>query len=316
MLERELRELTDLGRVFVVGCPRSGTTLLQAMLASHPDIFSFPETHFFSKLRGRFASNPGWVASPRPAWRELKELARSLGVEDRARLTPWHLGFVARAYEQAFLRVVDEACLHAGKGTWVEKSPIHLHFIDEIASVIPDARFIHVVRNGKRVVSSFYRLCLTDPGWVRQVLPGNPDQNLRSDSEDYRVLDAVVDRWNKDVAISAAAAGLRRHTITSLERLTAHPQTELERVCEALSLSFREEMLEYRAAARDVIGWRIRRPHMRGPLQPLRRESGPDLAELLPAQVRRVESRLLFGGDAERVVTSVCPGAFSEGQAA
>jgi sulfotransferase family protein len=316
MLGNQLRELTDLGRVFVVGCPRSGTTLVQAMLASHPEVFSFPETHFFSKLRGRFASDPGWVASPRPAWRELKRLARSLGVEDRSRLTPWHLAFVARAHERAFVRVVDEACLQAGKKLWVEKSPIHLHFIEEIASVMPDARFIHVLRNGKRVVSSFYRLCLTDPGWVRQVLPGNPDQNLRSDTKDHRVLDAVVDRWNNDVKISAATAGVNGHTITSLERLVAHPQTELERICEALALPFREEMLEYRAAARDVIGWRMERPHMRGPLQPLHRDSGPDLAELLPTQVRRVESRLLFGGDAERAVVSVCPDAFTRGRAA
>ena len=35
-------------RVFLVGVPRSGTTLLQSMLAAHPDIASFTESHFFS----------------------------------------------------------------------------------------------------------------------------------------------------------------------------------------------------------------------------------------------------------------------------
>ncbi|NJL55543.1 sulfotransferase [bacterium] len=34
--------------LFLVGCPRSGTTLLQSMLASHPQIASFPETKFSS----------------------------------------------------------------------------------------------------------------------------------------------------------------------------------------------------------------------------------------------------------------------------
>ena len=37
-------------RIFIVGVARSGTTLLQSMLASHPEIHSFPETHFFVKL--------------------------------------------------------------------------------------------------------------------------------------------------------------------------------------------------------------------------------------------------------------------------
>ena len=35
------------GRAFLIGCPRSGTTLLQSLLFSHPDVISFPETFFF-----------------------------------------------------------------------------------------------------------------------------------------------------------------------------------------------------------------------------------------------------------------------------
>ena len=39
-------------RVFLVGCPRSGTTLLQSMLHAHPSIYSLPETKFFHVLIG------------------------------------------------------------------------------------------------------------------------------------------------------------------------------------------------------------------------------------------------------------------------
>lgn len=35
------------GRFFIVGFPRSGTTLLQSLLAAHPQIASFPESYFF-----------------------------------------------------------------------------------------------------------------------------------------------------------------------------------------------------------------------------------------------------------------------------
>ena len=36
-------------RIFIVGCPRSGTTLLQSLLLKHNEITSFPESHFFSR---------------------------------------------------------------------------------------------------------------------------------------------------------------------------------------------------------------------------------------------------------------------------
>ena len=41
--------------VFIVGSARSGTTLLQSMLASHPEVYSFPETHFFRGTIPKFS---------------------------------------------------------------------------------------------------------------------------------------------------------------------------------------------------------------------------------------------------------------------
>ena len=36
-------------RIFIVGVPRSGTTLLQSLLAAHSELTSFTESHFFSR---------------------------------------------------------------------------------------------------------------------------------------------------------------------------------------------------------------------------------------------------------------------------
>jgi Sulfotransferase family len=44
--------------IFVVGAPRSGTTLLAEMLSSHPDICSSPETHYFSRYTKKYS----WAA--------------------------------------------------------------------------------------------------------------------------------------------------------------------------------------------------------------------------------------------------------------
>ena len=64
-----------MARVFIVGCPRSGTTLLQAMLASHETVYSFPETHFFKKYPGEvLAISTFWSAHPEPLGGSSREL--------------------------------------------------------------------------------------------------------------------------------------------------------------------------------------------------------------------------------------------------
>ena len=62
--------------VFIVGCPRPGTTLLQALLASHPDVHSLPETHFLQSLlrcedQRRYAR-----ATPAQWWRSVRAWRR------------------------------------------------------------------------------------------------------------------------------------------------------------------------------------------------------------------------------------------------
>ena len=61
-------------RIFLVGCPRSGTTLLQSLLAAHPDITSFPESHFFRHLidNRRWLHRTFGIASKRARTRKIK----------------------------------------------------------------------------------------------------------------------------------------------------------------------------------------------------------------------------------------------------
>ena len=44
--------------IFVVGCPRSGTTLVQCILSASSHAFSLPETHFFSYLLPALGGDP------------------------------------------------------------------------------------------------------------------------------------------------------------------------------------------------------------------------------------------------------------------
>jgi len=64
-------------RAFLVGCPRSGTTLLQAMLFAHPEIYSFPETNFFLSLFGA-RDLLTMDTTPQGSVRKFRQLVRSI----------------------------------------------------------------------------------------------------------------------------------------------------------------------------------------------------------------------------------------------
>ncbi len=139
-------------RIFVVGCGRSGTTLLQSLLASHPEITSFPESHFFPQLRPgrRWARKLGLISPRAPARFDAFVAAVGWPRRVRPRLP------LARGYARAFVRLLDAIALKDGKANWVEKTPHHLRYIDEIESYVPDAVFIHIIRSGADVVASYY----------------------------------------------------------------------------------------------------------------------------------------------------------------
>ena len=118
--------------VFVIGSPRSGTTLLRLILDSHPRISCGEETHFLRDLEAVVGRNWELVATyglPREWWIEhIRELYEAFQAEVLAR---------------------------SGKVRWAEKDPtytLHLPFIEEL---FPDALYLHLLRDGYDVVASF-----------------------------------------------------------------------------------------------------------------------------------------------------------------
>ena len=116
----DCRPISAVGRVFVVGCPRSGTTLLQGILSAHPDVWSLPETHFFEMLEpGRRLPRAMGLASRR-GWRAFCQTANDLG---EPLPKPWQLNYWWRdSLAKRFVSLFDAKTLAAGKRLWVEKT--------------------------------------------------------------------------------------------------------------------------------------------------------------------------------------------------
>jgi hypothetical protein len=118
--------------IFVIGSPRSGTTLVRLILDSHPRISCGEETHFLRDLEAIVGRN----------W----DLVATYGLD-----RDWWLGHIRALYDQ----FQAEVLARSGKSRWAEKDPtytLHLPFIEEL---FPDAVYVHLVRDGHDVVASF-----------------------------------------------------------------------------------------------------------------------------------------------------------------
>lgn len=129
--------------VFVVGVPRSGTTWIHRMLAMHPQAWGLLETYMFAREGGLGAL--------------LRSLPRASS-EQSLELAPPGLGRIFTRDELVQeLRAIAERWLVRGSDGSpfvVEKSPWHLSDLDLIAEVLPEARFVHVIRDGRDVAVS------------------------------------------------------------------------------------------------------------------------------------------------------------------
>jgi hypothetical protein len=209
-------------RAFIIGCARSGTSLLRDLLRAHPDITAFPESHFFPHLE---ASQPLARRLGVASGRAPKALARfqdKLGQPIR----PPRLRLV-RSYGRAFVKLLDGL---TDTPVWVEKTPRHLSYIDLIERTVPRPRFIHIVRSGEDVVASIYELTQKgpQPWWGKQ----------------FQSLDDCLDEWLKAVQITWRYRTGRNHVTVRYEDLVTDPELELHRVCDFLGVPFTRMMTE------------------------------------------------------------------------
>lgn len=224
------------GPIFIIGNPRSGTTLLRLMLTCHPRIVIPPEAAFLIQLKkehGGFCGGAealdrfvaALLASPKFEYWKLSDpvLRRALAEAKPAT----YAALVAAVY-------ACYASVHQpGKSRWGDKNNSYLAYIETIASLFPDARFVHIVRDGRDVACSYRSLA---------GVKGEYAPRLPSD-----VFEAVFD-WNRNlerIRRSLARVGWGSAHELRYEDLAREPEPVLRRVCEFLGEEYSPAMLEY-----------------------------------------------------------------------
>lgn len=216
--------------LFVIGYPRSGTTLARLMLDAHPSIAVAGETGLFD-----VAAQAGGSGTPRLTLRALL-LAHdgwyNLGLTTEqldAALT-----FSPFTVPQAIRRIYAAYASKHGKPSAGDKSCANWTAMDLIARVFPAARFLHIIRDPRDAIAS-----------IRQT-PFAPTHNARALAADWR--------YAIQAARSGAAALGVPYREVFYKRLVTETETVLQNVCTWLGVVYDPVMLNYTATAKARFG--------------------------------------------------------------
>ncbi|WP_159450139.1 sulfotransferase [Demequina sp. NBRC 110056] len=222
--------------VFIVGVPRSGTTVLASMIAGHTGFVVGPETHFFRTLSDRrlrrAISDDRW---PREAVAALMRIeVNDTSVAEQVHVTEatlWKRLEDRPATAESMIRALTAT--PAPDRLLAEKTPGHLAHIERIWRYVPGARVVHMVR---------------DPRDVARSLAKVPWTSFSSEI-------AGAFEWSKRLAESEAALRSRQDLVYNLryEDLVRDPELELRGLCGFLRCDFEAQMLDVEDHASSVV---------------------------------------------------------------
>jgi hypothetical protein len=221
---------------FIVANPGSGTTLLRMMLDAHPDLAIPPETHFVPELIER-AREIRRASDRKPTGEELAGfIASSRRWEDfhldEATLAKRMSGRRGQSGPGAAIRAFYELYAESqGKRRWGDKTPDYLRSIRRIGRTLPEARFVHLIRDGRDVAASRRR-------WRARA--GGKERPVEAWAAQWKRWIETARKQGRDV---------EGYMELRYEDLVADTEPSLQRVCEFIELGFRPEMLDYHERA-------------------------------------------------------------------
>ena len=212
---------------FIVGCERSGTTLLRLMLNQHPRLRVPRESWFLIDLMNQL-----------PLQTKLSQQDLQLAfriISNHHKWKTWEvsdsqLWEVISALEQPRLcELIKAVFLGCGnlpnKPRWGDKTPIYVKEIDRLHQVFPTAKFVHIIRDSRDVTASLHR----------QRWGGG-------------TLEKAARHWGEMVnagTISGQRLGAALYFEFGYEDLVLHSEKTLNTICRFLGETYTPQMLTF-----------------------------------------------------------------------
>jgi hypothetical protein len=221
---------------FLIGAQRSGTTLLRLILNAHSQIAIPEEGTFLIPLLNKKNLHRPISGS------ELSALASYLSLNPQLKLWACDLeGYLAELAGRESItlgRLVEDlysACAQQnGKSMWGDKTPPFFRKVDIFHSLFPEARFIHIVRDGRDVFDSWRKIDRTKG-------------NVSTIALDWRYKLSRIERSFSKIPESCKMT-LR------YEDLLQRTEESVRLVCRFLKIDFQEGMLEFYRSSHKYIG--------------------------------------------------------------
>jgi len=162
--------------IFIIGCPRSGTSILAWSLAQHPHLWTSSESDFVYDMFGE--------------GRLRESFQKSYERSDKPWLAENQVSYVEfAAYMGLGIDLLFRS--RAGNKRWIDSTPTYTKMADDLALLFPGARFLHIIRDARAVVSSMIHSGFDEPfttnfkaacqTWVHYVRLGIAFQRAHTD---------------------------------------------------------------------------------------------------------------------------------------
>ena len=228
--------------VFIVGVDRSGTTLLTMMLDMNSKLWIPNESHFIVDYFEKYQIDEN-IQNYDFRRKIVREILNERYVLD------WDIAITEDQVDVSECRTLSDVisafyqtCASSkGKLLWGDKTPRYLVHVDVLNKLFPEARFIHIIRDGRDVAES-----------ISQMWWGAND------------FASALKSWERRVEIGHKMLNMlpqQRWMELRFEDLVLDTKKELRRVTDFLQLPFEESMLGYSSVAADKVGGRIHKHH-------------------------------------------------------
>lgn len=227
--------LSEAKPFFIIGNPRSGTTLLRLMLNNHPNIVVPPECGFSMWYYDKYRH--GDFSQPETRKLFLEDLYRAKKIEtwdlNRMLLEEVITDYSPKTYSEITKCVYISFAKQHGKNPLLigDKNNFYLDYFSEIKELYTDAKFICIIRDGRDVACSYRAL---NEKAIDSIYAPKLSSDIQVIAEEWKNNNLKIIHYSDEATF-----------IVKYEDLISNPRLALQKICHFLGEKYDSAMLNY-----------------------------------------------------------------------
>ena len=215
---------------FIIGSGRSGNTLLRSILSGNSDISIPPESYRipFAIKKFHIFNNRDWEDIVSQVLKEFEDCKEFYTWEIDITDAQKRLENIADS-KRTLSNIFDELfCTYTekhspGSKIWGDKTPMNTLYLDWIGTVFPRSKFIHIIRDGRDVASSYLKM------------------------ERYDTILEAANRWINSIESAQSFGSKIKENYMEIryEELVTKPEEIIKDTCDFLDIDYDSKMLDH-----------------------------------------------------------------------